>query len=146
MLENFKQIILNPYLLVILNMFFIIATYTDIKYMKIYDKFNIVMFITRIITFFIFGFNIEFIIGGILMFLVLLSAAVVTNAQIGGDIKFSGNIGLWLGFIPSAIILAISLIINLIFRKITKNIKPIALAPFLYVSFLLLLGYVYLFL
>ena len=71
------------------------------------------------------------------MFSCLLLGALLTNARIGGDIKFSGNIGLWLGFMPSILVLVFSLIINLIFRKITKNVNAIALAPFLYIGFII---------
>lgn len=127
----------NIYLFIILNIFFIIATYTDIKYMKIYDKFNLVMLITRVITFFIWGFSFQYLLGGLLIFIVFLAGAIATKAKIGGDIKFGGNIGLWIGFMPSVFVMLLTIIVNLIYRKITKNVKPIALAPFLYVSFII---------
>ena len=136
-LDLVKNLLNEPILFILLNVFFIIASFTDIKWMKIFDKFNIVMLITRIITFFIFGFSFQYLIGGILMFSCLLLGALLTNARIGGDIKFSGNIGLWLGFMPSILVLVFSLIINLIFRKITKNVNAIALAPFLYIGFII---------
>lgn len=142
-LEIIENLLNEPILFIIFNIFLIIATFTDIKWMKIYDKFNIIMLITRIITFFIFGFNMQYIIGGILMFGTLLLGAMLTNAQIGGDIKFSGNVGLWIGFMPSVIVLVLSIIINLIFRKLTKNTKAIALAPFIYAGFLILCAIVY---
>ena len=127
----------NPILLILLNLFFVFACFTDIKWMKIYDKFNILMLVTRIVTFFIFGFNIQYLIGGFLMFAVVLLGAMMTNARIGGDIKFSGNIGLWIGFMPSVLVLVFAILTNLIFRKITKNVKAIALAPFLYLGFII---------
>lgn len=142
-LEIIENLLNEPILFIIFNLFLIIATFTDIKWMKIYDKFNIVMLITRIITFFIFGFDMQYIIGGILMFGTLLLGAMLTNAQIGGDIKFSGNVGLWIGFMPSVIVLVLSIIINLIFRKLTKNTNAIALAPFIYSGFLILCAIVY---
>lgn len=138
----FKEVIENNYLLILLNIFFIIATITDIKYMKIFDIFNLIMLITRIVTFFIFGFNFTYLVGGILIFITLLIGALITKAQIGGDIKFGGNLGLWFGFLPAAIILLISIVVNFIFRKITKNTKAIALAPFLYISFIILFIFV----
>lgn len=134
----FIDVINNNILLILLNIFFIIATITDIKVMKIYDIFNLIMLITRIVTFFIFGFNFSYLLGGALIFILLLGGAMVTKAQIGGDIKFGGNIGLWLGFIPSAIVILIAIVVNFIFRKITKNTKAIAFAPFLYIGFLIL--------
>ena len=134
----FKEVVDNNILLILLNIFFLIATITDIKFMKIFDVFNLIMLITRIVTFFIFGFSFTYLIGGILIFMTLLIGALITKAQIGGDIKFGGNLGLWVGFLPAAFILLISIVINFVFRKITKNTKAIALAPFLYVSFLIL--------
>ena len=134
----FLDIINNNILLILLNIFFIIATITDIINMKIYNVFNLIMLITRIITFFIFGFSFSYLLGGALIFCILLGGAIFTKAQIGGDIKFGGNIGLWIGFIPSVLVILISIIINFIFRKITKNTKAIALAPFLYAGFLIL--------
>lgn len=139
------DVITNVPLFIILNIFFIIAVITDIKFMKIYDKFNIVMLVVRIITFFIFGFSFSYVVGGILMFVSLLIGAMITNAKIGGDIKFSGNLGLFVGFIPSVLIMFTAILINFIYRKITKNTKAIALAPFLYVGFLIvsILTYVF---
>jgi Flp pilus assembly protein protease CpaA len=144
-LNILKELLNEPILLILLNVFFIIATYTDIKWMKIYNKFNIVMLIVRIVTFFIFGFSFQYLLGGFLMFATVLVGAMMTNARIGGDIKFSGNIGLWLGFMPSIAVLGIALITNLIFRKITKNVKAIALAPFLYLGFIILCVITYFF-
>ena len=142
-LDMIKNLLSEPILFAILNVFFVIATYTDIKVMKIYDKFNIAMFLTRIVTFFIFGFSFQYLVGGVLMFSCLLLGALMTNARIGGDIKFAGNIGLFLGFMPSICVLVIALIINLIFRKFTKNVNAIALAPFLYVGFIILCAITY---
>lgn len=136
-LQSVQTLIETPVLLILINIFFIIATFTDIKWMKIFDKFNIVMLIVRIVTFFIYGFEFQYLIGGFLMFATLLIGAMLTNAKIGGDIKFSGNIGLWLGFMPSILVLIFAIITNLIFRKITKNVKAIALAPFLYLGFII---------
>lgn len=129
----------NKFLLIIFLCFLLFASYSDIKKQLIYDKFNLIMFSVRIFTFFILGFQIKYIFGAIFMFLILLFAGVIVNKPMGGDIKFCGNIGLWLGFYDAAVVLFISLILNLIFRKITKNTNPMALAPFLLVSFIIIL-------
>ena len=129
--------------LFVFNLFFMFATFTDIKWMKIFDKFNILMLITRIVVFVIYGFSFEYLLGGLFMFMAVLFGAIITKAQIGGDIKFSGNIGLWIGFVPAAIVMFLAIIINFIFRKITKNTKAIALAPFLYVGFLIIFAVYY---
>lgn len=135
----FLDVINNNILLILLNIFFLTATITDIIKMKIYNIFNLIMLITRIVTFFIFGFSFSYLLGGALIFCILLGGAMFTKAQIGGDIKFGGNIGLWVGFMPSVAIILLSVVLNFIFRKITKNTKAIALAPFLYAGFLILL-------
>ena len=64
----------NIYLVILLNLFFIFATYTDLKYMKIYDKFNIVMLITRILILIYYGLTADWIMGGQLFLTFLLSA------------------------------------------------------------------------
>ena len=48
-----KNVITNIPLFVVLNIFFIIATYTDIKWMKIYNKFNIAMLLIFVLCDFI---------------------------------------------------------------------------------------------
>ena len=131
----------NIYLVVILNLFFIFATYTDLKYMKIYDKFNIVMLVTRLITLVIFGFEKDWLLGGLVIFLTYLIIAMYTGDKMAGDIKFGGNIGLWMGFYPSILIVLLSVITNLISRLFTGNKGKVPLAPFLYLAYIMLAVY-----
>ena len=73
----------NIYLVIIVNIFFIIAVYTDLKYMKIYNKFNLTFLIARIITASIFGFSTDLFLGGVVVFLTLF----YLQNRIAGDIK-----------------------------------------------------------
>ena len=142
--NNLTQHFSNIYLFVILNIFFIIATYTDLRYMKIYDKFNIALLITRIITAFIFGFSTNLLLGGLVIFLAFLFSAMYTKDKIAGDIKFGGNVGLWLGFIPSIAFVVLTILTNLIHRVFTGNKKKIPLAPYFYLSYLIFTLYYFL--
>lgn len=142
--NNFSQL----WIVIVLNIFFIVATYTDIKYMKIYDKFNIAMLLSRVVVIFINGIILhnglyikDWIMGGAVIFLTFLLLAMYSGDRIAGDIKFGGNIGLWIGFYPSILLVAITMVSNLIFRLITLNKKKIPLAPFFYFSYICLLVY-----
>lgn len=114
--------------IILLNIFFIIATYTDCKSYKIYDKFNLLMLVTRIIYFiilFIFFpeqisiyYILSCIFGAIIMALAFLIPAMITMDSIGGDIKFAFNIGLWAGIIPALFLTLIASITNVIYRVV----------------------------
>lgn len=158
----------NIILILLLNAFMIFATYTDIKSMKIYNKFNIVMLVTRIISFIVlFSMNqitlLEigmFVLGAIIMFLAFLIPAMITLDSIGGDIKFAFNVGLWVGTHGGLLIAVIASITNFLFRiffvgkdqkdpymKIFLNVpvffkakKVVPLGPFFYLGYLILLG------
>jgi len=120
------RLFLNSPEIILLNIFFIIASYTDCKSYKIYDKFNLVMFSTRILYFIIlFVFfpgqiSITYILscigGAIIMFLSFLIPAMITGDSIGGDIKFAANIGLWAGATPALLLTLIASITNFIYR------------------------------
>jgi Flp pilus assembly protein protease CpaA len=154
--------------IILLNIFFIIATYTDCKSYKIYDRFNIVMLITRVIYFivlFIFFpedvsllYVLSCIGGAVVMFLSFLIPAMITMDSIGGDIKFAANIGLWTGSIPALFLTLIASITNFLYRILfvrnnkknfyLKNVGNIyipfkaapvlPLAPFIYLGYICL--------
>lgn len=136
--ESLECAFANTSVFIILNMFMWIACYTDMLELKIYNKFNILMLVVRLMLFPIFPITMNMVLGGIFVFLVFLISAMITFDSIGGDIKFGGNVGLWIGFIPSILLILITMISNLIFRAVTKNRKTIPLAPFFYFSYLML--------
>lgn len=128
----------NSYLIGILFLFFIYATYTDIKCLKIYNKFNLLFLLTRIVFIFIpmheFTLNISHILGAFVGFIVLTIPAVALMHKMGGDIKFITILGLYLGFPLIILLLIIScatmLIFSFIKKLITKNNVKKVLVPF----------------
>lgn len=161
-------------LIILLNVFFIYASYTDIKTMKIYNKFNTIMLFSRIITFIIMLVTknlplltfLNYFFGAIIMFLSFLIPAMITYDSIGGDIKFAFNVGLWVGIIPSLFITLIGSITNFLWRilfvgsedkepyfKMIKNIPiffkakhRVPLGPFFYLGYIILAIYYLIFL
>lgn len=109
---------------IILNIFMLIASYTDIKSLKIYNKFNLAMLLTRvaIMAFMLISKQMTlidafwYLVGGIVMFLMFLIPAMVTLDSIGGDIKFAFNIGLWTGVHAGLLIAVVGSVTNFLFR------------------------------
>ena len=107
-----------------LNIFMLIASYTDIKSMKIYNKFNIVMLITRIVSIIAMLLLKEmtmldalgYLGGAVIMFLAFLIPAMITLDSIGGDIKFAFNVGFWIGLRAALLVSCIASITNFLFR------------------------------
>lgn len=158
-------------LIILLNIYFLYASYTDIKTMKIYDNFNLLMLVTRIVSFIIMICTKQFswllftnyIVGALIMFLAFLIPAMITWDSIGGDIKFAFNVGLWVGIVPSLFITLTATIFNIIWRILfvgSKDKEPyfktiagrpifftakkrVPLGPFFYFGYILL-GIIYL--
>lgn len=139
----------NHVLCYMLLIFFIIATYTDIKSFKIYNKFNIVFFITRIIIIFVpvhgVQLTLNHLMGALIGFLTLTIPAMALMHKMGGDIKFITILGLYLGASLTVVLLLISCITMLIFsftkKMITKEkIKKVLVpfAPFFMISFVIM--------
>ena len=112
--------------IIILNIFLIIATYTDCKSMKIYNKFNLIMLITRII--WLIGsaiiipesiswmYILDCLFGGFILCLAFWIPAAISGDSIGGDIKFAFNLGIWCGSIPALFVALLAALLNLFFR------------------------------
>lgn len=146
----------------------IIASYTDIKSLKIYNKFNIVMLITRVVSIVVMIYMqlmtpmeaLMYFVGGAVMFLMFLIPAMITLDSIGGDIKFAFNVGFWIGLKPALVVACIGSVLNVIWRiffvgkkdkepyfKIFMNVpvmihakRVLPLGPFFYLAYLLLLA------
>lgn len=129
---------------------FMYASYTDILEYKIYDKFNLFLMAARLIFVFIpvYGkmITLDSYIGGIIGILVLLIPAVVFLQKMGGDIKFIGVIGTYLGsgltifmlVLGCAYMLIFSLIRKIITKEKVKHLKT-PMAPFFMLSFFTLI-------
>ena len=112
--------------IIIVNIFLIIATYTDIKSMKIYNKFNLVMLATRVVWLIVLAiffrdliswkYLLDCLFGGVVLCLAFWIPAAIAKDQIGGDIKFAFNLGLWCGCIPALFLALIGTMLNLFFR------------------------------
>lgn len=147
---DLNTIMNNYFIVIILLGFLVTATYTDIKCMKIYDKFNVIFLITRMLLIFMPVVGLEFtlnnLVGGIAGFLFLLIPAMALMHQMGGDIKFMGVLGLYLGFYATIILLIISCIYNIIYSivsifvlKRSKAKTNIPFAPFFLLAFITLI-------
>lgn len=152
--SNAKLELLNIYnnklLLITMFVFLIIATYTDIKSLKIYNKFNIAFLITRLIFIFIpvytYKLELTHIVGSVVSFILILIPAIALMHKMGGDIKFMTIMGLYLGGYLSVIFLLLSCFYNLMYSLISvfvlkKHSKDVLIpfAPFFLTSFATLL-------
>lgn len=136
--------------------FLLIATYTDLKHMKIYDKFNGMFLITRMLLIVLpFGITYQWthLFGGIIGFFFLLVPAMVLMHKMGGDIKFMFVLGMYLGGYYTIVLLFLSCIIHFSYSVVTifclkkqdkKTMVPFA--PFFCISYciLTLVGFLYL--
>ena len=136
----------NPYLIGVLFLFFIGATYTDIKSLKIYNKFNLAFLTTRIVFIFVpvygLSLSVSHIFGALIGFTVLIIPAVALMHKMGGDIKFITVLGLYLGTPLTILLLFISCVTMLLFSLIRKlatkdEVKKalVPFAPFFTISF-----------
>lgn len=146
----------NKLLVGVILIFLIIATYTDLKSMKIYDKFNIMFLITRIVfsllpiaglyrTGYGHRFTLNHLVGGGIGFLFLLIPAMALMHKMGGDIKFMGIMGTFLGGYSTVAFLLISCFYNLVFSMFFifvlgkgKKDTKLPFAPFFLLAFLTL--------
>lgn len=133
---------------------FMYASYTDIMEYKIYDKFNFFLLAARLPLVFIpvYGLPLTWssYLGSIIAVLALLIPAVVFLQKMGGDIKFMGVMGMYLGLgitiftliLGCFYMLLFSFIRKIITKQKVKHLKT-PMAPFFFVSFftLLMLSY-----
>lgn len=152
-LESFSMIASSPILLVMLLVFLGYATYTDLKHLKIYNKFNVVVALVNLGIFVIapaMDGNVKLaiihLLGGLIGFSALLIPSVITGFQMAGDIKFIGAFGLAIGayaIVPFVLIASvINIITNLFLIKVKgKNLDNIIpFAPFFALSFIVLIA------
>lgn len=144
----------NKILVGVLFLFLVVATYTDLKSMKIYDKFNVVFIFTRILfallpvniamgTVYGHKFELTHLVGGVMGFLFLLIPAIALMHKMGGDIKFMTILGTFLGSHLTLVFLALSCLYNLVFSlffifvlKKGKTDTKLPFAPFFLLAFL----------
>lgn len=144
----------NGLVVAILLSAFMYASYTDIMEYKIYDKFNFFLLAARLPLVFIpiYGLPLSWssYLGSIVAIIALLIPAVVFLQKMGGDIKFMGVMGMYLGLgltiftlvLGCAYMLIFSLIRKIVTKQQVKHLKT-PMAPFFFTAFftLLILSY-----
>lgn len=120
----------NELLSLVLLLFLIYATYTDVKYLKIYNKFNIFIMFVRVAFIFIPVYTLELTAGNIVAslsaFMIFLTIAMIFMHKMGGDIKFIGAFMLYFNFEYMLVFSATASVLNgiyCIFLKIYFNYK-----------------------
>lgn len=108
--DAFHQTYGNIWILLLLFLFLGIATYTDLKNLKIPNKLNGAFLIIRILIIPIVGFGWTNIGGAILAFIALMIPAMVKMQKMGGDIKCLTVVGLYLGVYITPIFILIACI------------------------------------
>lgn len=138
--EALKNIYGNPTTVLVLSIFLLIATATDIRSLKIPNSLNALFFLLRFLLIPWIGFSWQHVAGAIIAFFTLLMVGMIKNHKMGGDIKCLAVVGFYLGFpliIPfillSCAYLALYTFISLLFRK---NLKLLPFAPFFFLSHL----------
>lgn len=116
---NAQFIFENPLARNVLLIYLIFATYTDIKYMKIYNKFNLSLVLVRVAFIFLpiyaIEFKIENIIASVSIFLFLLIVGMIFMHQMGGDIKFLSAFMMFFDFYFMITFMAIASLLNLMY-------------------------------
>ena len=124
-MENSLSIFDNHLLTFVLLCYLLIATYTDLKYLKIYDKFNISLVLVRIIFMFlpVYGLKLSFqnIITSVSVFILLLTIAVILMHKMGGDIKFLTAFMLFFDFKFMIVFMAVASLVNLVYLIVLKK-------------------------
>lgn len=121
-----------------------IATYFDVKYLKIPDKLTATFFILRLIFIRFIGFNIkDNLVGFYFGFFTFLIPAMIANKPMGGDIKSFATLGLYLGFkraVAGIVCLIVTSLIAMLVKKyVLKDSKDTPLAPFFLLSVIILM-------
>jgi len=118
-LESYNQHYGNYILVAIVTIFLGIASYTDIKSLKIPNKLNLTFGIIAVLVFVIYEYSWMDIslhlIGATFGFFALLIPAMIRMHKMGGDIKAITVVGLFIGIEIMPFFLAISCITALIY-------------------------------
>lgn len=118
-----------PYVLPVILVFMLYASYTDIKSHRISNKLVIAFVIARVAAVFYYPIRVTHLLGGAGIFVILLAAGMIVMHQMGGDIKFSAALGLWLGL--NATVVAFLVAIVLIgLSYLVRRLNPKFLLPF----------------
>lgn len=136
----------NYLLVAIMTIFLGVATYTDIKYLKIRNSLNLTFAIIAIVLIPFFGFSWGEVFsklgGSAFGFFALLIPAMIRNHKMGGDIKAMAVLGLYLGVYIVPVFMALASLTGVVYLYIrfisNKSIGNFPFAPFFLASHLIL--------
>lgn len=116
----------NPLALGIIILFLFLSSYTDIKYLKVYNKYTFLFFILRIVIAFSpvypYKLGMNYILGSFIGMLIIIIPAIITMQKMGGDIKFITVLGLYTGAPIIILILFLTCFTSLAFILLKKII------------------------
>lgn len=137
---DFNSIYGNGYVLTASFLLLLIASYFDIKHMKIPNKLNLTFFIIRLLLCFVIGIEVGNLYGMIAGFLLLLIPAMIKNKPMGGDIKLMTVLGFYIGVKNLLILLAGTIVFSMFYTAPNlikkRERKDFPLAPFVLLSFI----------
>lgn len=156
MIEGIKQpftwLLSHPLVLLWLAIFFLWATITDLRSLKIPNKLNALLAIGNLVIFVLYPLtqgdwqaSVQALFAASIGFIVLLIPAVATGFQMAGDIKFIGALGFAFTPISMMAYLGLSIVLNaltngfLIATKRKAFEQVIPFAPFFTCSFIIFL-------
>lgn len=123
-LECLNTVFSNIPLSLILLAFLLYATYTDIRYLKIYNKFNLLIVLTRIAFIFLPTHSLSLskgnIIASISAFSLFLIMAMIFMHRMGGDIKFIGAFMLFFNLEYMLVFCLIASVLNMFYAIALK--------------------------
>jgi leader peptidase (prepilin peptidase)/N-methyltransferase len=121
------------YIIPIVLLYIIVASITDIKEKKIFDKLNYSFLLLRIIAIPIYPIQRTHIVGFIAAFFIVLIPAMIKGRQMGGDIKFAAVLGAWIGddSIFASILIACVFFVLFAFVGKKKKDDMIPFGPFI---------------
>ena len=132
----------NYIYLVVMFILMSIASFLDLKYMKIYNKFNKTALMLRVIALFLKPITTMDILGAAIIFGLMLVIGIMNvnkdltvKNDIGGDIKYSGVFALWTGPYLACSSFLIGLLLMSPISLIKR--KNVPLAPFLQIGLII---------
>lgn len=139
----FSYLYITPLILIYLGM----ASYSDLKEKKIYDKLNTTFLAIRLLAAFAYPITLRSLIGMAFGFLIILVPAMIMLVPMGGDIKFAAVLGLWISDSGIYGSIGIGVILFVIYALIAKKKKKemIPLGPFISIGCLIIMSVYYAF-
>lgn len=138
-LNSLSSVYGNKVAVITVLIFLTIASYTDIKSMKIPNKVNILFLLSRFLIISFLPLTLSSLAGGLLAFVVPLIPAIVLMHKMGGDIKCLTVLGLFVGGYNTILMLALSSMYGLIYIILFNKKGNISFAPFFLISHITLM-------